>query len=77
MSTTVSKILTCYLVQSYSATDVFTGKFMKFSEAVTGGVLWKKLFLRILKYLQESCRPATLLKRDSNAGVFLWILWSF
>ena len=40
---------------------------MNFSEATTGGVLWKKLFLKIPQYSQESCRRATLLKRDSNA----------
>ena len=33
------------------------------SEAATGGGLYKK--------------AGTLLKRDSNAGVFLWILWIF
>ena len=38
---------------------------MNFLEAVTGGVLWKKLFLKISEYSQESCRPATLLKTDS------------
>ena len=50
---------------------------MNFSEAATGGVLWKKLFLKTLQYLQESCRPAILLKRSSNTGVFLWILQNF
>ena len=30
----------------------------------------KKLFLKISQYSNESCRPATLLKTDSNAGVF-------
>ena len=39
---------------------------MNFSEAVTEGVLFKKLFLKISQYSQESCRPANLLKRDSN-----------
>ena len=47
----------------------------------------KQVFLKILQYSQEnicagvsfwySCRPETLLKGDSNAGVFLWILWNF
>ena len=87
MSTNVSKILTYYLIQSYlskkkqifyaSVNDTFPGKFMCFSEAGTGSVLWKKLYLQISKYLQESWRPATLLKIDSNKGVFLWILRSF
>ena len=44
---------------------------MNFSEAATGDVLRKKLFLKISQYSQESCRPATLLKTDSNTGVFL------
>ena len=50
---------------------------MIFLEATTGGVLWKKLFLKHLQYSQESCRPATLLKKDSDTGVFLWILRNF
>ena len=37
----------------------------------------KKLFWNILQYSQESCRLATLLKRDSNTGVFLWVLRNF
>ena len=49
-----------------SATDVFVGNFL---EAATGCVLWKKLFLKISRY-SKSCRPATLLKGDSNTGVF-------
>ena len=48
----------------------FPMKFMNFSETATGGVLWKKLFLKILQYSQERCRPATLLKRDSNSEIF-------
>ena len=50
---------------------------MDFSEAAIGSVLWKKLFLKISQYSQESCRPATLLKALSNTGVFLWILQNF
>ena len=50
---------------------------MNFSEAVNGGVLWKKLFLKLSQYSQESCRSAVLLKRGSNAGVFFWLLWNF
>ena len=82
MSTTVNKMLTLCLIQSYSlkrciyqasATNVFLGN----SETTTGVVLWKKLPLKISQYSQESCRPATLLKTDSNTGVFLWILQNF
>ena len=50
---------------------------MNFSEAATGGVLWKKMFLKISHYWQESCRPATLSKRGSNTVAFLWILLFF
>ena len=50
---------------------------LEISEAATGGVLWKKLFLKISQYSQENCRPPTLLKRDSNTGVFLWLLRKF
>ena len=39
---------------------------MTFSEAATGGALRKNLFLNISQYSQESCRPAFLLKKDSN-----------
>ena len=50
---------------------------MNFSEAATGSVSWKKLFLKIMQYSQESCRSATLLKADSNTDVFLWILQNY
>ena len=43
----------------------FPGKFMNLSDKATGGVLWKKLFLK------------NLLKRDSNTGVLFWILQNF
>ena len=54
-------------------------------EAANGGVLSKKMFLKILQISQEntcvevyfpSLRPATLLKRDSNTGAFLWSRWN-
>ena len=47
----------------------FPGKYMNFSVVATGGVLWKKLFLKISQYSQKSFRPATLLKRDSNTDL--------
>ena len=50
---------------------------MNFLEADTGGVSWKKLFLKISKNSQESCRPVALLKTDSNTVTFLWILGNF
>ena len=39
----------------------------------TGKYLWWSLFLTKLQFL----RPATIFKRDFNAGVFLWILRNF
>ena len=57
---------------------------VKFTEAATGGVLYKTLFLKFFaiftgKHLRWSLfvntvagpNPVTLLKRDSNTGVFL------
>ena len=57
-----------------------------FSEAATRGVAQKKLFLNILWYSQENTgvgvsflikrqavSPATLLKKDSNTDIYLWI----
>ena len=57
---------------------------VKFTEAGTGGILEKKLFLKIFQYSQENTsvgvtfiiklqalNPATLSKRASNIGVFL------
>ena len=38
----------------------------------------KKLLLAVLQYSQENTwRPASLLKRDSNTSVFLWTLQNF
>ena len=41
----------------------------------------KKAILKISQYSQTNTalqtRPATLLKRDSNTVIFLWILWNF
>ena len=56
---------------------MFSWEIFEISEAVTGGVLWKKLFLKNSQYSEESCWPATLLKRDSNTAVFLWIFPNF
>ena len=50
---------------------------MNFLEAATRDVLWKKLFLKISQYSQESCRPATLLKTDYNTSDFTWILRNY
>ena len=57
--------------------------FESIKEGATGGVLYKKLFLKISQISQENTQlesvfnkvaglqAATLLKRDSNTGVFL------
>ena len=51
-----------------------------FSEAATrDDVLWKKLFVKFRNIYRktpvlEPLLTLTLLKRDSNTGVFLWIL---
>ena len=37
----------------------------------------KHLCWNLLLIKSQGWRPATLLKRDSNTGVFLWILWNF
>ena len=50
---------------------MFSWETYEFFRTATGGVLLKKLFLKILQYSQESCRAATLLKKDSNTDVFL------
>ena len=48
------------------------------TEAVFQRCSVKKMFLEIVQNLQGiSFRPATLLKRDPDTGVFLWILWNF
>ena len=62
ISSTVIKILTYYLIRSYLLKRwnlvrlhhwCFPCKFMNFSEAATGGVLWKKMFLKNLQHSQE------------------------
>ena len=49
-------------------------------EAATGGFRSKKVFLQISQNSQEnilSASPATLSKKNSDTGVFLWILRNF
>ena len=59
MPTTVVKILTL----SWEIYELFRSSHrMSFM---------KNAVLKISQYSQESCRPASLLKRDSNTGVFL------
>ena len=72
----VSKILTYYLIQLYllkksitSPPLMFSWKIYAFSEAVTRGVLWKKLFLKFFQCSQERCRHTTLLKTGSKTGI--------
>ena len=81
MSTNVSKILTYYLIQSHLSKKnksftapvmiLFLENLCIFQKQALEVFYVKKLYLQISKYLQESWRPATLLKIDSNKGVFL------
>ena len=59
------------------------------AEAVTGGILQKKVLLKISRTSQENTcivvffnkvaglQPASFLKGDSNANAFLWSLQNF
>ena len=55
----------------------FPGKFLNSSEAVTGGVLWKKTVLTNVAIFTGRLQTCNLLKRDSNTSVFLCILLNF
>lgn len=49
-----------------------------FTVAAAGGVLWKKLFLKLTgKHLCEGWRPPTIFKEDSSKVFFLWTLRNF
>ena len=52
-----------------------------FNNLATGLQLAKheilQIFIIVYLFYKASRRPATLLKRDSNTGVFLWILRNF
>ena len=52
-----------------------------FNNLATGLQLAKheilQIFIIVYLFYNASRRPATLLKRDSNTGVFLWILRNF
>ena len=61
-----------YIRSSHRKCSVTKGVLRKF-EKFTGKHLCKSFFLNKVIGL----RPATLLKRDSGAGVFLWIFRSF
>ena len=48
------------------------------TEAVTGGVLWKNMFVKTSQNSQENtCLGVSFLIKLNNTGVFLWILWNF
>ena len=65
----------------------FSLELIKYAEAVVQKCSIKKVFLKFLQNSQEntcarvslwqSCGPAALWKRDSGAGVFLWIFRNF
>ena len=62
---------------------------IKFRKSILDRCSMKKLFLKILQYSQENTyvgvffnknagvQSVTLIKRDSNTGVFLWVLRNF
>ena len=70
------------LTQTFNGIWSSKKNLVKITEAATGGVLWKKVFLKISQILQENtCAvfflinwqifwPAPLWKRDSNASFF-------
>ena len=79
----------CYEFHYFVILVTYTHKLLFFSsiistipilhlaEAAIRGVLCKKVvFLEISQNLPENT-CATLLKRDSGTGFFLWILWNF
>ena len=49
------------------------------AEAATGGILYKKVYLKIVQNLQENTcvRLSFLLKKGFGTGVYLWILRNF
>ena len=55
-------------------TDVFykTGVLRNFTKFIWKHLCWSLFFNKV-----AGLRPETLLKRDSNTGVFRWILWNF
>ena len=64
----------------FSVGDFFHNVGNEFTEAATGGVLWKKVFLEISQNSQENtCARASFLinLEASGTGVFLWILRNF
>ena len=63
---------------------ILNSYFIKLAKTATGGILEKKMFLKISQYSQKKhlpwslfliklpvFRPAALLERDPNTGVFL------
>ena len=61
MLTTVKKINTV----------IFSWKFYECFRSSHRRCFMKKAVFKNLRYSQESCRPATLLKGDSNTAAFL------
>ena len=53
---------------------MFFWEIYDFSRSTHRRCFMKKAVLKVSQYSQESSRPATLPKTDSNTGVFLWIL---
>ena len=64
------------LMRNASATNIFLGKLWIFQKQPLEVFYGKAVFKILAIFTGWICRPATLLKRDSNTGVFLWILWN-
>ena len=62
-------------VQKQSFTDVLYNIFLKKFAIFTEKHLRRSLFVSEL--YKSACKPANLFKKDSNTGVFLWILQNF
>ena len=74
LSSSLLIIKTCYLrlelIGGSSQAQMFfkIGALKNFAHFTRKQLCWSILFIKLLAW-----RPATLLKRDSNTGVFLWI----
>ena len=89
-SASIAQQTRCLNWKGYQKVHTISGKIVLQAEASTGGVPWKKVFLKISQNSQENiCARVSLLiklmtwslqfylKRDSGTRVFLWILWNF
>ena len=52
--------------------DKYVRRSSLFAEAATGGVLWKKVFLKILQNSQENTCASNFIKKETLAQGFFW-----